>query len=51
MLLEYGSPPRDIIIDALEIIERYSENPLSPDVADEEKKWLIENFEKYKQYY
>lgn len=51
MILEFGTPPLDIMKDAIEVIERYSENPLSPDVAEQEKRWLIENLNKYKQYY
>lgn len=51
MLLEYGNPPHNIINDSIEVIERYSDNPLAPEVAIEEKKWLQKNIEKYKNFY
>jgi hypothetical protein len=48
MLLEYGTPNYGLTIAALKIIKEYSENPLAPDVAEEEKQWLKENAGKYK---
>jgi hypothetical protein len=44
LLIEFGNPPVNWRDKALEIILRYSDNPLAPDVAIEEKKWLELNY-------
>jgi hypothetical protein len=41
MLLEFGDPPADIKLKAIKIIESYSENELAPEVAAQEKIWLL----------
>jgi len=50
MLLEYGYPSADLIDASINVIKRYSNNPLAPDVADEERDWLKNNENKYKEY-
>jgi hypothetical protein len=40
MLVEYGSPDQELMIEAINVIKRYTENPLAPGVADEEKQWI-----------
>jgi len=48
LLLEYGKPNKELTAAAIKIIENYSDNPLSPEVAKEEREWLKINAEKYK---
>jgi len=48
LILEYNDPPKQIRDMCIETIERYSNNPLSLKVAEEEKEWLKQNLEKYK---
>jgi hypothetical protein len=48
MLVEYGKPNKYLMGTALNVIKDYSDNPLAPIVAEEEKQWLIENEKKYK---
>lgn len=43
LFLDHGNNDIDISTKALEIIKRYSENPLTPNVAVEEKNWLCVN--------
>ena len=50
MLLEYGSPSEGLIEASINVIKRYSDNPLAPDVAGEERDWLKNNASKYKEY-
>jgi hypothetical protein len=40
LLLEYGKPSENLKERCLEIIVRYSETPLSPELALQEKMWL-----------
>jgi hypothetical protein len=40
LILEYGQPPADLKERCLEIITDYTDNPLAPEVATEERKWL-----------
>jgi hypothetical protein len=47
LILEYGNADHELKLAALKIIKDYSENPLAPDVALEEKKWLDTNSHKY----
>ena len=51
MLIEHGTPPPGLVKDAIEIIERYSDNPLAPEVAEEEKEWIRQNYKKYEIYF
>ena len=50
LLIEYGSPSQELKIASLKIIKKYTDNPLAPDVAKEEKQWLNKNRDKYKEY-
>jgi|GEM_PF-1598533 len=47
MLLEYGNPPDQLIIESLKVIENYLDNPLAPEVSKEEKNWLDDNKKLY----
>jgi hypothetical protein len=44
LVIEYGNPSNYWRDKALEIIIRYSDNPLAPEVAEEEKKWIELNY-------
>lgn len=48
LILEYGSPTEDLKIRSISVIKKYSNNPLAPEVAKEERQWINENAEKYK---
>jgi hypothetical protein len=50
LLLEYGSPSEELIEASIDIIKRYSDNPLAPDVLHEERDWLKNNASRYKEY-
>ena len=43
LILEYGQPTHQLKEKCLQIITEYTNNPLAPDVAIQEKEWL-ENF-------
>jgi hypothetical protein len=43
LIIEYGKPDELLKTDALAVIRKYSDNPLAPDVANEEKLWLERN--------
>jgi hypothetical protein len=43
LMLEYGKPNKSQKEQCLEIIKRYTDNPLAPEAAIEEKIWL-ENY-------
>lgn len=47
LILEYGTANPEMTVAALNIINDYSNNPLAQDVANEEKKWLETNRDKY----
>lgn len=40
LIIEYGSPDESLKKESLNVIERYTDNPLAPEVAIQEKKWL-----------
>lgn len=40
LILEYGQPSADLKERCLKIITDYTDNPLAPEVANEERKWL-----------
>ena len=50
LILEYGSPNIDLISRCIKVIKKYSNNPLAIVAAEEEKEWLNDNKEKYKEY-
>lgn len=50
LLLEYGEPNEDLTRIAIKTIIRYSDNPLAPNVAEEERLWLNSNMENYKKF-
>jgi hypothetical protein len=43
MIIEYGSPSNDLRIEAIDVIKKYSDNPLAPEVAEEEREWIRNN--------
>lgn len=43
LIVEYSKPDENLKNEALQIIRTYSNNPLAPDVAEEEKEWLLNN--------
>jgi hypothetical protein len=50
LLIEFGNPSEIEMMSALRIIINYTENPLAPEVAIQEKNWLNEydpNWEKF----
>ena len=47
LILEYGTGVQEINIAALNVIKKYSDNPLAEDVANEEKQWLELYGDKY----
>ncbi|HWK02447.1 MAG TPA: hypothetical protein VNS58_02370 [Puia sp.] len=47
LVIEYGNPSIFWRDKALEIIIRYSGNPLAPEVALEEKKWIELNYPQF----
>lgn len=49
MLIEYGIPSKNLKLEAMRIIKEYSDNPLAPEVAEEEKEWLRSNEYNYKE--
>jgi hypothetical protein len=51
MLLQYGTPDRDLKIASLNVIKNYTDNPLAPEVAQEEKDWIELNRERFKEYF
>ncbi|MBS1601536.1 MAG: hypothetical protein JST42_02625 [Bacteroidetes bacterium] len=40
LMLEYGTPSRALMNAAMDIVRKYSDNPLAPEVAHEERHWL-----------
>jgi hypothetical protein len=50
MIVEYGHPGNELMTTAIKTIISYSDNPLRPDVAEEEREWLKSNLGKYKEY-
>jgi hypothetical protein len=48
LIIEYGTPSADLMIAALNIIRAYSDNPLAPEVAQEERHWLDAYSDTYK---
>ena len=50
MLIEHGNPNKGVLKKSFRIIKDYSDNPLAQEVADEEKVWLKNNAEKFKEY-
>jgi len=50
MLIEYGTPNKEILIMAFDTIKEYSDNPLAPEVAEEEVRWMRDNADKYKEF-
>jgi hypothetical protein len=40
MIVEYGSPSNELRMEAINVIKKYSENPLAPKVAEEEQDWI-----------
>jgi hypothetical protein len=48
LMLEYGNPSLKLMIAALNIVRNYSDNPLAPEVAQEERQWLDAYIDKYK---
>jgi hypothetical protein len=47
LILEYGQPDKKLIEKSLEIIERYSDSELDPELASQEKSWLDKYRSKY----
>lgn len=47
LMLEYGTPSRNFMFAALDVIRAYSDNPLAPGVAQEERDWLDAQSDKY----
>jgi hypothetical protein len=45
LILEFGNPDEKLKELCLDEIEKYSDNPLAPEVAIHEKKWLKEYYE------
>ena len=45
LILEYGQPDENLKKLCLNEINKYSDNPLAPDVAIQEKKWLANYLE------
>jgi len=43
IIFEYGNPDPNLKAECVEIIEKYSDNPLSPEVSIEEREWLKTN--------
>lgn len=50
MLIEYGNPNKELLQASIDIIKEYSDNPLVPKVAEEERSWLNANAVKYSEY-
>jgi hypothetical protein len=46
LILEYGNPDEKLKELCLNEIKNYSDNPLAPEVAIQEEKWLKEYYEK-----
>jgi hypothetical protein len=44
LVIKYGNPSSFWKNQALDIIRDYSDNPLAPEVAAEERRWLDENY-------
>lgn len=44
-ILEYGKPDNKTEAKAIEIVKKYSQSPLSIQVADEEKDWIKEHIQ------
>jgi hypothetical protein len=47
LILEYGDFNKELKIESIEIIKRYSTTPLDENLAKEEMEWLLENESKY----
>jgi len=43
IIFEHGKPSHDLKVQCIEIIKKYSNNPLSSDVSKEEQEWLEKN--------
>jgi hypothetical protein len=50
MLVEYGHPNEELMSVAIKTIIDYSQNPLAPEVADEEKQWMAINSDRCNKY-
>jgi hypothetical protein len=50
MLIEYGTPNKGLLLISINTIKRHANSSLAPNVAEEEKGWLIRNTDKYKEY-
>jgi hypothetical protein len=47
MIVEFGKPDPSLLVSALKVIREHSDNPLSPEVAKEEREWLDLNKDRW----
>ncbi len=45
MIIEYGSPDKELEKLAIDVIKSHTENPLAPKVSEEERNWIRNNKE------